>query len=158
MTWRSTLFITANAALLVWNILGITTHAQRPPETNAEGAAYLRVNINPTPVPPVVNINPSGEAPRVEVSKMPDLRVEPSGCDNPANFDSGVGRTVSGPIKLTFLSMPQPASITFSDGGERSYSVPFNPANQFGSAIQLKAGQRLDFGSDAMYSGCRPLN
>jgi hypothetical protein len=158
MNWRYTSFVAANAILLMWNIWGLTTHAQRPPETNEDGTAYLRVNINPTPVPPVVNINPSGQVPRVEVTRMPDLRVEPTGCESAANFDSGVGRAVSGPIRLTFLSMPQPASITFSSGGDRSYSVPFNPANQLGSAIQLRAGQRLEFSSDAMYSGCRPLS
>ena len=58
---------------------------------------------------------------------MPDLHIPPNGCDNAASFESGVGRTVSGPIKLTFLSMPQPASITFAEGRERSYSVSFNP-------------------------------
>ena len=47
----------ANAAFVVLMLIGFA-HAQRPAETDETGAAYLRVNINPTNVPPMVNINP----------------------------------------------------------------------------------------------------
>ena len=158
MTWRSSAFIAANAALFIGNMWVTTTHAQLPPDTSPDGVPYLKVNINPTPVPPLVNINPSGQVPLVEVSRMPEIKILPKACENPANFDSRVGRTVSGPISVTFLMVPQAVDMTFVDSSGTSHRIPFNPANQFGSAIDLKAGETLAFNSDVMYSGCRPIN
>ena len=63
---------------------------QRPPEADPEGTEYLRVNINPTPTPPMVNINPGGRVPRVNVSRMPDIRIQPTGCDSRTNCETKV--------------------------------------------------------------------
>jgi len=156
MTWRSIVFVTANAALFIGNMWVTTTHAQLPPESTPDGVPYLKVNINPTPVPPLVNINPSGFVPFVEVSRMPEIKIPPSACENPANFDSKVARTVSGPISVTFLMVPQAGDMTFVDS-TGAHRIPFNPANQFGSAIDLRAGETLEFNFDVMYSGCRPV-
>jgi len=81
--------------------LGTVVHAQRPPEIDTTGAAYLRVNINPTEIPPMVNINPYDTVPRVEVTRMPDIRVPASGCQNRQNFQTGIGRSISGPLMIT---------------------------------------------------------
>lgn len=161
MTWRSGLLVVANVALLAWIIRGAVTHAQQAPETDLSGVPFLKVNINPTPVAPVVNINPAGRpaqvevAGSVEVSRLPEVRTAPRGCENPNNFETAVGRSISGPIQVTFLNVPQQTAINLADTNGRSYRVPFNPANQVGTTIQLKSGQRLDFDTDVMYSGCR---
>ena len=68
--------------LIAGSYLGTLVHAQRPPELDSTGAAYLRVNINPTEIPPMVNINPYDIVPKVEVTQMPEVRVPASGCQN----------------------------------------------------------------------------
>src|SRR5438552_18314768 len=72
-------------ALLALNLLIAASylvtrlHAQRPPALDATGAAYLRVNINPTDIPPMVNINPYETVPIVEITRLPAFHAPPSG-------------------------------------------------------------------------------
>jgi hypothetical protein len=149
--------VIANLVVFVWSFSEKSTFAQRPPETNAAGESYLRVNINPTPVPPMVNINPEGEVPKVEVTKMPEIPIPPPpGCDNARNYETGVSQTVSGPIRLTFLNSSQTDPITFIDNANRSYRVTLHAGIPLGSGIYLRSEQKLEFDSDVMYSGCRP--
>jgi hypothetical protein len=130
-------------------------HAQLPPETDATGAAYLRVNINPTNIPPMVNINPYEFVPRIRVSEMPELRVAPAGCDNRRNFQTGVGRSVAGPLMITYLHLPQQTTVTLS-GADGNHSMNLGAGGQITTAIFLQTNQRLEFDSDVMFSGCRP--
>lgn len=155
MTWRTTVFTGLNAALFAATIWMSTTHAQRPPDADQEGVQYLKVNINPTAEPPLVNINPYGVIPQVDVARMPQVQVPPGPCDDPTHFESGAARSVSGPIKLTFFAMNQPGKMTFVDGAGGSHEFSFNSSNAFGSVIQLKAGESLEFDSEVLYSGCR---
>jgi hypothetical protein len=130
-------------------------YAQRPQETDGTGAAYMRVNINPTNVPPMVNINPYQTVPRVLVTEMPEIRVAPTGCGNRRNFQTGVGRSISGPLMISYLHLPEQTRVTLSDAGA-SHSINLGPAGQITTAIFLQAGQRMEFDSEIMYSGCRP--
>lgn len=149
---KALLFV--NVLLLV-SICMAVAYAQRPPETDATGAAYLRVNINPTNVPPMVNINPNQAVPRVEVSQMPELRVAPAGCDNRRNFQTGVGRSIAGPLMVTYLHLPAQTTATLADANG-SHSMNLGSAGHITTAIFLQPNQRLDFDSEIMYSGCRP--
>ncbi len=146
--------LAVNVLLLVLNLMGLV-HAQRPPETDETGAAYLRVNINPTDVPPMVNINPNQYVPRVEVLRMPEVRLAASGCQNRQNFQTGVGRSIAGPLTVTYLHLPQQTVATLSDANG-SHSMNLGMAGQITTAIFLQTNQRLDFDSEIMYSGCRP--
>jgi hypothetical protein len=153
------MLLVVNLAFFAWNFREASTFAQQPPETDPFGIPFLKVNINPTPVAPVVNINPSGQTPQVEVTRMPEIVVpQPpqAGCDQGGNFETGVGPSVSGPIALGFLNLAQPAMVTFVDGDGRNFAIDLAAAPQLGSAIYLRAGQRLEFESDTMFSGCRP--
>ena len=141
--------------LLAGTYLGTLVHAQRPPETDATGAAYLRVNINPTDIPPMVNINPYDAIPRVEVTRMPDIRVQPSGCQDRKNFQTGIGRSISGPLMLTYLHLPDQTTVTLSDAAG-SHSMNLGRAGQITTAIYLQSNQTIDFDSEIMYSGCKP--
>ena len=86
---------------------------------------------------------------------MPPIVVPPNGCDNPRNFETGVSRTVSGPLRLTFLNSSQTATITFVDSADRNYRVTLNSAVPLGSSIFLRSDQKLEFDSPILYSGCR---
>jgi hypothetical protein len=141
--------------LFAGSYLGSLVHAQRPPETDANGAAYLRVNINPTDIPPMVNINPYDIVPRVEVTRLPEIRLLASGCQIRQNFYTGIGRSISGPLMITYLHLPQQTTATLSDAGE-SHSMNLGQAGQITTAILLQSNQRLEFDSEIMYSGCRP--
>jgi len=141
--------------LLIGCCVGTLVHAQRPPEFDSTGAAYLRVNINPTEVPPMVNINPNDTVPRMEITRMPEIRVLTSGCQNRQNFQTGIGRSISGPLMVTYLHLPQQTTATLADGGG-SHSMNLGSAGHITTAIFLQANQRLDFDSEIMYSGCRP--
>jgi hypothetical protein len=143
-----------NVVLLVLTLIGLA-HAQRPAETDSTGAAYLRVNINPTDVPPMVNINPNRSVPRVQVTEMPEVKVNPSGCQNRRNFQTGVGRSISGPLMITYLHLPEQTRVTLGDSSG-SHSMNLGPAGQITTAIFLQANQRMEFDSEIMYSGCRP--
>jgi hypothetical protein len=147
---------------LVTILLGATVlllvtlaNAQRPPELNNLGEAYMRVNINPTNIPPMVNINPFDQVPRVEVTRMPEIQIKPaaSGCENRANFRTGIGNSISGPLVITYLTVPEQATVTLADGNG-SQSIDLNSTGRITTAIYLQAGQRLDFNSAVMYSGC----
>jgi len=143
-----------NVILLGLVLIGLA-YAQRPPDFNETGSAYLRVNINPTDVPPMVNINPYKIAPSVRVTEMPEVRVAATGCGNRRNYQTGVGRSISGPLTITYLHLPEQTRVTLSgDGG--SHSLNLGPAGQITTAIYLQPNQRMDFDSDIMYSGCRP--
>ena len=130
-------------------------HAQRPPELDTTGAAYLRVNINPTDIPPMVNINPYDTVPKVEVTRLPELRVPASGCQNRQNFQTSIGRSISGPLMITYLHLPPQTVATLADGNG-SHSMNLGAAGQITTAIYLQSNQRLEFDSEIMYSGCRP--
>jgi hypothetical protein len=147
--------VIANLALLLWTLSGRSTYAQRPPEVNSAGEAYLRVNINPTSIPPMVNINPEGQVPRVEVTRMPEITIPQNACDNPRNYETGVSRSVTGPMRVTFLNSSQTTPITFVDGANRNYRVTLNAAIPLGTSIYLRADQKLEFDSAMLYSGCR---
>src|SRR5215469_9592724 len=90
-------------------------HAQRPPELDSTGAAYLRVNINPTDVPPMVNINPNGDIPRVDVIRMPEVHLTREGCQNGQNYQTGIGRSVAGPLMVSYLHLPPQTTVTLND-------------------------------------------
>jgi hypothetical protein len=143
------------SALLLISVFIVGAHAQLPPETDGFGTAYLRVNINPTNVPPMVNINPYQSVPRVQVTQMPEIRIPPSGCDNRRNFQTGIGRSVSGPLMITYLHLPQQTTVTLRDASG-GHSMNLGTAGQITTAIFLQSNQTLDFGADIMYSGCRP--
>ena len=148
-------------AALVLNIviaagyLGTLVHAQRPPETDGTGAAYMRVNINPTDVAPMVNINPHEAVPRVEVIRMPEIRVLPSGCQNRQNFQTGIGRSISGPLMVTYLHLPPQTTVTLADPNG-THSMNLGQAGQITTAVFLQSNQKLEFDSEIMYSGCKP--
>src|SRR5262249_16032900 len=117
----------------------------------ADGVAFLPVNINPTTVPPMVNVNPYGAIPKVEVIQMPPLALAPSGCADRQNFQTDVGRTITGPIVVTYLTVPPQTHVTLGN-----QSVSLSNTTQPATAIYLRAGQQLGFDNDVMYSGCRP--
>ncbi len=154
MSKAAKIALTANAILLALIFIAVA-HAQRPPELDSTGAAYLRVNINPTDVPPMVNINPEGIPARVDVTHLPDIRVAPAGCQSRQSYQTGIGRSVAGPLMVTYLHLPPNTTVTLDDAGG-AHSMNMTQAGQITTAIFLRAGQILDFSSDVMYSGCRP--
>src|SRR5580704_16620231 len=87
-----------NACLLLWTLFSVTGHAQRPPQANSDGVAFLPVNINPTEIPPLVNINPDGVIPDINVVKMPDIKFPVSGCNDQRNFQTAIARSITGPL------------------------------------------------------------
>lgn len=143
-----------NTALLLLVLIGLA-HAQRPPETDQTGAAYLRVNINPTDVPPMVNINPYQLVPKVQVTEMPQIRIPATGCAQRQNYQTGIGRSISGPLMVTYLHLPEQTRVTLGDAGG-SHSMNLGAAGQITTAIYLQSNQRLEFDAEVMYSGCRP--
>lgn len=143
--------LTLNAVLLIVFLFGRNLRAQLPPQVNSDGVPFFNVNINPTNVPPMVNINPYSTIPKIEVTQMPPLAVAPSGCADRQNFQTEVGRAISGPIVVTYLNVPPQTQASF--GAQR---VVLSNTTQLATAIYLRAGQQLAFDSDVMYSGCRP--
>jgi hypothetical protein len=154
MSKISKAIVSAVAVLIPLAFIAIA-HAQRPPDIDPTGAAYLRVNINPTDVPPMVNINPEGAVPRIDVVRIPDVHIAPVGCQNRQNFQTGIGRSVVGPLMLTYLHVPPQTTVTVTDGGG-GHTMDLGQAGQITTAIFLRPGQSLDFSTDVMYSGCRP--
>jgi hypothetical protein len=147
-------WLVVNVILLGLVLMGLA-YAQRPPEIDGTGAAYLRVNINPTDVPPMVNINPFDRVPRVRVTEMPEIRVAPIGCGNRRNYQTGIGRSISGPLMLTYLHLPEQTRVTLT-GADGSHSLNLGQAGRITTAIFLQTNQRMEFDSEIMYSGCRP--
>ena len=155
------ILLPVNAALLVWNLwttagsVAGLTYAQRPPEISPDGVPYLKVNINPTDTPPMVDINPNRTVPVVEVARMPEIRLRATGCENRENFRTGIGRSISGPLMVTYLNLPQQSMVTLADlnGSAR---LTLGPAGPLTTAIFLASGQRLEFEADTLYSGCQP--
>ena len=150
MTKTLKVVVLLNAVLLVWNLAGITGSAQRPPQTNADGIPFFNVNINPTDVPPMVNVNPHGLTPKVEVTQMPQIQIVPAGCADRRNLQTCIGRSIGGPLVITFLNLPAQTQTALS-----GRSLTLNSA-QISSAIYLGSGQRLEFDKDVIYSGCQP--
>lgn len=152
----------ANVALLTWNILNTTgnfaglTYAQRPPETNPDGVPFLKVNINPTNVPPVVDINPNQAVPKVEVTNFPEIRLALTGCANGQNFQTEIGNSISGPLVVTYLNLSPQSMVILADGQNSSQSINLGSTASPSTAIYLRAGQRMEFDSSIMYSGCKP--
>ena len=152
-----------NVLMLVWNLTS-TVNAQRPAQTTDDGVPYLKVNINPTDTPPMVNINPHQFVPKVEVTQMPAMQmpaimrvaVNPAGCNNRQNFMTGAGRTINGPFVLTYLNAPPQTQgmLRNSQGGDRRLTL--SNSAQLGNAIYLNAGQSFTFDVDVIYSGCQP--
>ena len=145
--------LSLNAVLLVVLLLGHSVRAQQPSPTNREGVPFLGVNINPTNIPPMVNINPYGGVPKVEVTRMPPLpplSIIPSGCADRQNFQTDIGRTITGPMILTYLNMPPQTQVNL--GSQRTTLS----TAQLASAIYLQQGQQMSFDKDVIYSGCRP--
>src|SRR4051794_13128880 len=68
----------------------LVAYAQRPPDFGTDGVPFLKVNINPTGIPPAVNINPNDIIPVVEVSHMPEVKFTPSGCSDGRNFHTAI--------------------------------------------------------------------
>src|SRR6185369_9244360 len=124
-----------NTAVLLLVLIGLA-HAQRPPEFDQTGAAYLRVNINPTNVPPMVNINPFQLIPSVKVTEMPQIRLTPTGCAQRQNYLTGIGRSISGPVMVTYLHLPEQTRVTLGDAGG-SHSMNLGAAGQITTAIYL---------------------
>jgi hypothetical protein len=145
-----------NAVFVIWSVFAANGRAQRPAPLNPDGVPYLMVNINPTDTPPMVNVNPYGNIPKVEVTRMPEIQIAPIGCDDRRNFQTSVGRSIAGPLMVTFLTAPADtvASLTGGDGRSRSFTL--TNSMSLATAIYLGSGQRLEFGSDVMYSGCQP--
>jgi len=154
MSKTAKISLIANAVFLMLVLLGLA-YAQRPPELDDTGAAYLRVNINPTNVPPMVNINPFDAVPRVRVTEIPEIKVAPTGCAERRNYQTGIGRSVSGPLMITYLHLPEQARVTLAGAGG-SHSINLGTGGQITTAIYLEPNQRLEFDSEIMYSGCRP--
>ena len=154
MSKAAKLTLAVIAGLVVSVLLG-PAHAQRPPETDETGAAYLRVNINPTNIPPMVNINPFQTVPRVQVTEMPEVKIPATGCSNRRNYQTGIGRSIAGPMMITYLHLPEQTRVTLAEANE-SHSMNLGAAGQITTAIFLQANQRLDFDAEIMYSGCRP--
>jgi hypothetical protein len=88
---------------------------------------------------------------------MPEIQIKPtpSGCDDRQNFRTGIGSSISGPLMLTYLNIPQQVTASLSDANG-SQSINLSSAGQITTVIFLQAGQRLDFDSAIMYSGCEP--
>jgi hypothetical protein len=151
-----------NLVFLIWNILMISgsfpirTYAQRPPEGDPFGVPFLKVNINPTDVPPFVNINPDQYVPRVEVTNFPELKLAPSICSEQGNFLTGIGNSISGPLVVTYLNLREEVMVTLVSGQGPGQSMNLGSSTPLSSAIYLEAGQRLEFDTGVMYSGCRP--
>ena len=150
MTKRVKILLVGAAAL----VAGLV-YAQRAPEFNDLGEAFLRVNINPTDVPPMVNINPYNQVPRVEVTRLPEIqfKLPPTGCQDRQTFRTGISNSISGPLMVTYLNFPSQAKVTMS-GPNGSQAVALNAGAQITTALFLQAGQRLDFDSAVLYSGC----
>lgn len=143
-----------NVVLLLLVLFGLA-HAQRPPEFNETGAAYMRVNINPTDVPPMVNINPHQTIPRVAITEMPEIKVAATGCNRRQNYLTGIGRSIAGPLMITYLHLPEQTRVALADNAG-SHSMNLEGAGQITTAIYLQTNQRLEFSNEVMYSGCRP--
>jgi hypothetical protein len=156
-----------NAVILIWILFGTTGNAQLPPLTNEQGIPYFNVNINPTNVPPMVNINPNQFVPKVEITRMPDTgRVEvtrmpevvvrAAGCSRGQGFQTAIGRSISGPLVVTYLNLSQPTQVSLSGPIGPAQRMTLGSATSLSTAIYLRNGQRLDFDADVMYSGCQP--
>ena len=154
MSKTAKITLVVNALVLLLVLIGVA-RAQRPPETDDTGAAYLRVNINPTNVPPMVNINPFEIVPRVQIADMPEVRMAATGCANRRNYQTSIGRAIAGPIMITYLHLPEQTRVTLGDV-DGNHSMNLGAGGQITTAIFLQANQRLDFDSEIMFSGCRP--
>jgi hypothetical protein len=147
--------VLAVSVFIAATCLASFVHAQRPPELDSNGAAYLRVNINPTDLPPMVNINPYDAVPKVEVTRMPEIRLVTSGCQARQNFQTGIGRSITGPLMITYLHLPEQTTVTLSDAAG-SHSMNLGRAGQITTAIYLQSNQTIEFDAEIMYSGCTP--
>ena len=153
-TWKVVLAV--NAVFVIWSVSVAAGRAQRPAVVNPDGVPYLMVNINPTDTPPMVNVNPYGAVPKVEVTQMPPIQIAPNGCEDRRNFQTSVGRSIVGPLVVTFLNAPADTVVSLTGGEERSRSFKLTNSMSVATAIYLGSGQRLDFGSDVLFSGCQP--
>jgi hypothetical protein len=147
--------------------------AQVRPPADESGTPYLPVNINPTNVPPAVDINPFGRTPEVDIRRLPPLSiatlpslsidrlpavsVRPTGCDDPANYRTEVGTVVDGPFLLSYLNAAAGTTVRLSSGSQ-SVEVALGGATPLlATAIHLGADQTLGFDQPVLYSGCSPL-
>ena len=144
---------------------GVATSRQSPPPTNFEGTPFLPVNINPTNVPPMVNISPNGRTPEVDirripavnVSRLPEVTVTPNGCEDPVNFLTDIGSAIQGPFLVTYLNLNEGIQTSFSNGsGGGNVEVDLTPDAPLATGLYLGSGQVLTFSDAILYSGCNP--
>ena len=110
----------------------------------------------PSIEPPMVNINPGGRVPRVNVSRMPDIRIQPIGRASRTNFETRIGGSITGPIVVTFLSLGTGVEMSLGSGGQSAADgLPVETA-LLATAIYLGRGETLRFSQPVLYSGCRP--
>jgi len=150
---KSTIILVSIACIL--SALALLAYAQQPPDYAPDGVPFLKVNINPTPIPPGVNINPYQAVPLVEVAKMPEMKFEPMGCEDGRNFRTSIGSSIRGPMLVTYLNMPQQGEVRLVDG-QGTRAITLSSQVQVNTAIYLGAGEALEFDSATMYSGCIP--
>jgi hypothetical protein len=142
-------------ALIALFAIAVFSYAQLPPEVGPDGVPYLKVNINPGPTPPQVNINPYGIVPLVEVTKAPDVRFAPIGCEDRRNFRTAIGASIAGPLVVTYMNTSDQTSLTLVTN-DRTQNVDLSTDKQITGAIYLADNQRLEFDSAVLYSGCTP--
>jgi len=156
-----------NVVVLAGVVLATTGSAQLPPATNSQGIPYFNVNINPTAVPPLVNINPHQMIPKVEITRMPDMskvevikipsvNVNAAGCASRQNFQTAIGRSIAGPLVITYLNLSQPVEATLSSAQAGDGRVTLGQATSLATAFYLRNGQWLDFSTSVLYSCCVP--
>jgi hypothetical protein len=142
----------------------VRASAQLPLPADAEGTPYLPVNINPTLIPPMVNVNPNGSIPSMDIRRLPPLTIaslppvtlRPGGCADPLNFRTGFGDTVEGPFLLTYLNVPEGAPVRFATGDGETVEVGLGGDRPLATAIHLARGQTLGFDAPVLFSGCAP--
>ena len=136
-------------------VVAALTYAQLPPAEGLDGAPFLKVNINPTNIPPQVNINPYNTTPRVAVTEMPEVRFPPSACADRRNFRTGIAQAITGPLMVTYLNTSEQNVVSIG-GNQGAQRVNLSQSAQLTTAIYLEAGQTLEFESAILYSGCVP--
>jgi hypothetical protein len=150
---KSTKVILIGCFLLM---LALIAYAQRPTDYGPDGVPFLRVNINPTDIPPEVNINPQQFVPSVAVAQMPDLKFAATGCSSRQNFHTSIGDSIAGPLVVTYLNVSEQTAVTLVDSQRGEQRVDLSPQTQVATSIYLEEGQTLHVDSNIMYSGCMP--
>ena len=165
----SSLAVVIAIAFIVPNV---AISEQTPPPTDAEGTPFLHVNINPTNVPPVVNISPRGRVPEIDIRRMPaidiqrmpdvdigimpEVSVRPRGCADPGNFQTDIATTIPGPFIVTYINLAEGIEASLGRRAGESVGVDLNASTALATALYLGRGQTLTFSESVLYSGCTP--